>query len=458
MTKFIPFPPAAREIAASNAAASYARDHLKGRATPPQERIETGFAAYRQPDGSVRTAYDLYKAEAPEGAIPGIARVRYAPIRSVNGHEGYDAHAFGFVPAGELSRSAPLHDPDAPQDFFGNLAAALVTHDGRSAILWAIEDAQLVEWENAIPMGATFDRIRVQRPGMERGALPGAAVMVASSGTGWRDRFIIVTASDEDMRVELPRVLPNMVEHDASLQEMLEVQLTASCERHGWTVLSQTGMNLPDVDSPLGKDRIGILNSAFQRDIMIPEFGKPVMPYGVMIRSGQQLRFASIRMGETDPVMIWAHDDAALDRRIANTLLEADGSDRRFGHFDDGSEEVIAAFADALPDLEIRKGRGGSHMAWGYEPSHIAMGTEIASGHHFGWASSNEDHLCQLGADMLAPKAETCDIDDLNDLRWKPEVRGRFEILDMRKDEYSARKSALRDAILAHRNPTPEPN
>ncbi|WP_411839588.1 hypothetical protein [Paracoccus sp. ME4] len=456
MTKFIPFPPASREIAASNAAASYARDHLKGKGAQPRERIETGFAAYRQPDGTVRTAHNLYKAEAPEGATPGIAQVRYAPIQSVNGHEGYDAHAFGFVPSGELSRSAPLHDPAAPQDFFGNLSAALVTHEGRSAILWAIEEAQLAEWEKEIPKDATFERIRVERPGMERGVLPGSAVMVTSSGAGWRDHLVIVTATDEDMRAVLPRVLPNMVEPDASLQEMLDVQLPASCERHGWAIISQTGMDLPDVDSPLGKDRIGLLNTGFQHEIMIPAFGKPVMPYGVMLRGGEQLRFASIRMGDTDPVMVWAYDDAALERRIANTLMEADGSDRRLGHFDTGAEAVIAEMKDALPDLEIRKGRGGSHMAWGYEPSHIAMGTEIASGHHFGFASSNEDHLCQIGADLMAPEAETCDIDDLNDLRWKPEVKERFEILDMRKEDLPVRRAALRDAIQAHRNLTPE--
>lgn len=459
MSKNIPFPPVVRDISAKNASVDYNASLNKGRGFPkPVEHVAEGYAAYRLPDGTIRPAYDLYKAENPEGSEPGLSKIRYTPAYSVNGYEGYNSHAFDFVPAKELTRSAPLHDPEAPQDLYANLAVALVTHEGRSALLWAIEEAQLAEWENAIPKGATLERIRVQCPGMERGALPGAAVMVGSSGTAWRDRFIIVTASDEGMRAELPRVFPNMVETDASLQEMLEVQLPAACENRGWTVMSQTGLDLPEPDAPYGKDRIGILNSEFQREIMIPEFGKPVVPFGVMMRPAEQLRFASIRMGETDPVMVWAYDDAALDRRIANTLLEADGLDPRFGHFDPGADAVIAELKDAIRDLDIRKGRGGSHMAWGREPSHIAIGTEIASGHHFGFASSNEDHLCQIGADLMAPEAETCDIDDLNDLRWKPEVTGKFEILDMKKDELPARKAALRDALFAHRNPTPELN
>lgn len=446
MSKNIPFPPVVGEISARNAAAAY--EASRRRRATPAEHVAEGDAAYRLPDGTVRPAYDLYKPEYPERAEPGLSKVRYTPAYSANGYEGYKSHAFDFVPAKEFTRSAPLHDPEAPQDRYANIAVARVTHGDRVALLWAIEDAQLQEWENTIPKGAKFERIRVDRSAMAPGDIPGSAFLIETRAS----RLVMVAPTDDKLRDRMLKSFPAVMKEGGSFQELG----VAMADKYDWVTLAQTGLDLPEPDAPYGKDRIGILNSDFQREIMIPEYGKPTVPFGVMIRPAEQLRFASIRVGDTDPVMVWAYDDAALDRRITNTLLEADGQDRRFGHFDSGAEAVIAQMKDALPDLDIRKGRGGSHMAWGREPAHIAIATEIASGHHFGFASSNEDHLCQIGADLMAPEAETCDIDDLNDLRWKPEVTGRFEILDMRNDELPARKAALRDAVLANRNLAPE--
>lgn len=125
--KMIPFPPALREIAAANTSAEYEARLAQRRAqrvNTPSDHVSLQAAAYRLPNGAVKPAYDLYNAEYPEGAEPGLAdmthRVKYYP----NDTHGYQTSCSNFAPAPDVLSE---HGP------WACAAAAYVRQSGASA-------------------------------------------------------------------------------------------------------------------------------------------------------------------------------------------------------------------------------------------------------------------------------------------------------------------------------------
>lgn len=176
MLTFLPFPPALAEVSAKNAKTSYEGKKRQG------DHMIPGVAAYRLPDGSLRQAHDLYAPMYPAGATPGIATLNCRMRHYANETSGYDITVQDFVPAAELLRDNPVHDPERAADVMDSLAVAHVRIGGESGFLWALDEDQMAAWVDALPKHAQITRAVLSRHGLGEGQVASAAFMVVTAG------------------------------------------------------------------------------------------------------------------------------------------------------------------------------------------------------------------------------------------------------------------------------------
>ena len=97
---YTPFPPMIAKISAASAEASCKKN-------PRGDHQVRDVAGYLLPNGILRTAYDLYTPNYPEGAVPGLCDADYRFRHYLNDTSGYDAVPSNFRPASEILREAP---------------------------------------------------------------------------------------------------------------------------------------------------------------------------------------------------------------------------------------------------------------------------------------------------------------------------------------------------------------
>lgn len=438
-----PFPPALAAMSAAAAKASFEAGQADFASKGPQSHSTQGLAAFRLPDGTLRSAYDLYDPKHPIDAEPGLAVIHYKPQYSVNGYEGYSTTVSDFVPAEEILRADSLFNPGGDRDRNGALALAYVKDDeGNKALFWGASAGQLQGWLAALPSNSEVLKLAPTLIDIDNDRDPACAVMIRTAGS----TRCYVASSDEAMLDWLVTNHSVDVKPGMTMPEAIKA-LEAHGLEYGWTVHAQTGQELTRFDKPNLLARLNELNKD-AKAALFPYSGTG-SPHDVVIRAATQIEMASIRIGESDPTILWAADLNALERRIANTLLEGIGSARRFGPYESGAVEKTREILDCHPEIEIRKGRGGVHMAWGAEPRTFAMVTERASGFDFGVAASTEDVLLERVAIVVAKGRAMIGCDDLDDLNYIEQVAAQFEILHMPVGAGPERMKAFRQELMA---------
>ncbi len=191
---FIPFPPQLAALSAQAASAAY--ESRKGQKAA--DHTTHGVACYQTGDGELHMAYDLYRAEYPEGAEPGIGNVHAKLEYYPNDTSGYRFTVTDFAPAHEVIENAKE---------WQNPAVAIVTTDGNEVFFVAPSQSRLDEIIH-VPAGSDLP---LRRPHValftELSSMPEAAIFMNPGG---RDTVLlgthmeIATALVEQFDVEMP--------------------------------------------------------------------------------------------------------------------------------------------------------------------------------------------------------------------------------------------------------------
>ena len=92
--KYIPFPP---DIAAQSAERTR-ESYNKSKGKKPASHATENALCYMMPNGALRQVYDPYKAEYPEGCIPGYGTVHAHLSYYANDTHGYEYSVTNFIP------------------------------------------------------------------------------------------------------------------------------------------------------------------------------------------------------------------------------------------------------------------------------------------------------------------------------------------------------------------------
>lgn len=173
--KFIPFPPTLVRISAETGRRLQSSDiddagQRRPRGPLPHPYVARDIAAYRWPDGRVGIAHDIYAAEHPEGAEPGLARVRFGIRHHPNDTSSYEAQIISFKSDRELEDGGLRIDRTAA----GFLRIGADIH-----LVVARDEEDLAEMSRSFPEGSRLLR---------------RTVTLVGEGDGPPDRFLAVTA------------------------------------------------------------------------------------------------------------------------------------------------------------------------------------------------------------------------------------------------------------------------
>jgi len=161
--KFIPFPPTLARISAETGRRLQTSDQddagrPRPRSSLPQPYVANAVSAYRWPDGRVAPAHDMYAPQHPEGAEPGLARIKYEVRHHPNDTSSYHPNILTF-------RSVP--DLEAEGMIIDRTAAGLLRHEGRAALIVTPDETAMTELAQHFPEGSDLVRGVIRRVGPE---------------------------------------------------------------------------------------------------------------------------------------------------------------------------------------------------------------------------------------------------------------------------------------------------
>jgi hypothetical protein len=194
---FVPFPSTLVRISAETGRRLQASDQddagrRRGRSSLPQPYTANAVAAFRWPDGRIAPAYDMYAPQHPEGAEPGLARIRYEVRHHPNDTSSYDPMILTF-------RSVP--DLEAEGVVIDRTAAGLLRHEGRAALVIAPDETALAELATRFPSGFELIRAPIRQVGPEVGAMTHFLATLSQGGgfevMGAREEADLFAAAQE---------------------------------------------------------------------------------------------------------------------------------------------------------------------------------------------------------------------------------------------------------------------
>jgi hypothetical protein len=161
--KFIPFPPTLARISAETGRRLQTSDQddagrHRPRSSLPQPYVANAVSAYRWPDGRVAPAHDMYAPQHPEGAEPGLARIKYEVRHHPNDTSSYHPNILTF-------RSVP--DLEAEGMIIDQTAVGLLRHEGRAALIVTPDETAMTELAQHFPEGSDLVRGVIRRVGPE---------------------------------------------------------------------------------------------------------------------------------------------------------------------------------------------------------------------------------------------------------------------------------------------------
>jgi len=161
--KFIPFPPTLARISAETGRRLQTSDQddagrPRPRSSLPQPYVANAVSAYRWPDGRVAPAHDMYAPQHPEGAEPGLARIKYEVRHHPNDTSSYHPNILTF-------RSVP--DLEAEGMIIDQTAVGLLRHEGRAALIVTPDETAMTELAQHFPEGSDLVRGVIRRVGPE---------------------------------------------------------------------------------------------------------------------------------------------------------------------------------------------------------------------------------------------------------------------------------------------------
>lgn len=234
--KFIPFPPTVARISAATGRRLQSSDLDDAGARRPKSALPSpytadGVAAYRWPDGRVASAHDIYAPRYPEGAEPGLARIRYDV-------EHYPNETLGYLPRILSFRSVP--DLEAEGLVIDRTAAGLLLHDLKAALVITLDEGAMSELETRAPEGSRLLRAPIQRVGEEAGEMT-HFLATNTSGGGFE---VMGAASEADLFAAARKRFSFLAE-DPDYPAFCET-LRKHGTKHGWVVCTTTLQDIPE--------------------------------------------------------------------------------------------------------------------------------------------------------------------------------------------------------------------
>lgn len=400
----LPFPPLLAEMSAQSARRDSETRRARGNVS---YREVPHLAAYQLADGTIRPAYDLFDPSYPEGASPGLATLRFSNRQFPNETQGYEITAIDFRPASEYLRDFPIDAPGERANPWDSLAAAYYTDAaGRSGFILAHDEDEMRAWVEAAPQGVSILRHNVTRCGV-MDLHQGATEIFMALGEGGGNLFVAATKEDLADALRTRFSFIDLPEND---QDAIE-KVTGFAHSAGWTVASR---ELATGDLPLhrsGCSCSGCIISA-QNHTAAKLWGD--YPPRALMRPVIKVQMAQISTRFGDAI-VHAETPRELTRHIARAACDLYGvgpealgeprslSGRHVGHpqraFMDHefAQYVIAKLWELNPELTVDACEGEAHLAYGAEPSHLAMVKVGVEGKVlpdvFGLAGSTEETL-----------------------------------------------------------------
>lgn len=228
--RFIPFPSTLARVSAETGRRLQSSDRDDdGRARPrsaqPRPYVADGVAAYRWPDGRVAPAHDMYAPQHPEGAEPGLARIRYDVRHYPNDTSGYVPEILSF-------RSVP--DLEAEGVVVDRTAAALLLYDWKEALVITEDEAGMADLRARLPEGGQLLRAPIREVG-PAGERMRHFLVTHSPGGGLEVTGAATEADLLEAARERYSFLPDAPDYPA----FCEVLGRHGAE-HGWTVAATT--------------------------------------------------------------------------------------------------------------------------------------------------------------------------------------------------------------------------
>lgn len=450
---FIPFPPRIAVLSADAASASLKANKDRPRNTTPSVQERRNVAAFRMPDGRLLSAHDLYSPQYPVGAEPGLASVRYSPSYSVNGYEGYDAQVLSFVPAREFLR--PDTAPDAVARRTDTLAVALIEHEGRSAIAWALDEKQMAGWTENLPDGARARRLPITLHGMEGGEAPACALMFTAPGA----TECHVASSRSALFLGLAERRLGFLKLKGAGAEEAEAKILDHAGKHGWGLVAQIDTPIPD--HPVFRGPAHAINAL--NTPVLALLGLEGTPERVLLPETDKIRVAVISADTgAPPILVYGFDAQSSVRRATMVLAELTGDDSACNALADpflDPQPLFDRILDDNPALTVGFCSGNAHVSPGAFPKHLLTCVDMFTGRAEAIGAASESSLVTLAKmQLFNARSDTVDVDDADEIAGalSREDNGWIYpvVNSMASEEYDHRLAMMRHSL----SQTPEPD
>lgn len=223
---FIPFPATLARISAETGRRLQSSDRddagtLRPRSAIPRPYTADGVAAFRWPDGRVAPAYDMYAPVCPEGAEPGLARIRYDVRHHANDTASYEPMILRFRTCEDLEAEGIRID---------RTQAALLRRELQAALVVTADEATMADMEASLPADVEVIRQPIRHVGDE------TAPMSHFLATWTRAARLEVmgAASEEELHAAARERYP-FISDEEDFDAFAEA-LRKHGRKHGWVV------------------------------------------------------------------------------------------------------------------------------------------------------------------------------------------------------------------------------
>lgn len=232
--KFIPHPAALAAISAATGRRLQASDHddagrRRSRSSLPQPYTAHGVAAYAWPNDRadisydrIGVAYDMYNAQYPEGAVPGLANIHYAVQHHPNDTSSYAPRILSFKSVPDLEMEGLRLD---------QTAAGLILRDDRAALVITQDEMGMREVQDRLVEGAKLIRAPIRHVDIDAGGLMMSFVSTYTTGGGLE---IYAATSDHALHEALSERYGFILKGE-NLSEFKE-NLHQHADQRGWVV------------------------------------------------------------------------------------------------------------------------------------------------------------------------------------------------------------------------------